>query len=177
MVLGSIGYPTDGGADAKVEVPWVEEEVQFFTGSFRENVHAFLDRFAVRDANECERGVHGHTIILRSEESGLVCELRVMVEVVERSKRIHCDQCKCIGWSHHPVTAVKYHFMIPAPPATAPLEGQIGRGRKMCTYCNRSIPAGARTCPYCSGDLNRNPGVTELHTHLMHGVIHSNGFG
>eukprot|EP00976_Prorocentrum_cordatum_P083584 1185311-Prorocentrum_minimum.AAC.3 len=97
MVLGDVGYPTNGGVEAKVEVPWIEEEVKFFTGSFRENVHAFLDRFAVRDASECERGVHGHSIILRSEESGITVELRVMVEVVERSKRIHCDQCKCIG--------------------------------------------------------------------------------
>ena len=97
MVLGNVGYPTNGGADMQLEVPWVEDEVQLFTGSFRENVHAFLDRFAVRDASECERGVHGYTIIISSEEGGVVCELRVMVEVVERSKRIHCDQCKCIG--------------------------------------------------------------------------------
>jgi hypothetical protein len=74
--------------------------VQLFTGSFRENVHAFLERFAVRDAGECERGVHGYTVVLRARgEIGAACQLRVLVEVVERSKHIHCDQCKCIGAS------------------------------------------------------------------------------
>eukprot|EP00245_Coleochaete_scutata_P015406 TRINITY_DN685_c0_g1_i2.p1 TRINITY_DN685_c0_g1~~TRINITY_DN685_c0_g1_i2.p1 ORF type:complete len:665 (-),score=100.26 TRINITY_DN685_c0_g1_i2:423-2336(-) len=96
----------------------------------------------------------------------------------------HCDQCRCIGWSHHPVSSRRYHFVIPSE--SAALEMARTKQHIPCPTCD-GLPEGfGEPCERC---LNRgsqdDPNSAPMQTqpliqdrrHVLHGVIHSNGFG
>ncbi|CAN1841886.1 PHD finger protein At1g33420 [Linum perenne] len=111
--------------------------------------------------------------------SPLVVSLDIVEEDVTRSPRsVYCNQCRVVGWSSHPVCRKRYHFIIRAS-TDNPTEGF----QKLCTKCGNSLQLSDCRCKWCdfvvtSDDLEEWV-YTQLEdsTHLLHGVVHSNGFG
>ena len=98
-------------------MPWVTpaNPPQCFTGPFRDNVKYFLGTFSARDPGPpLENGLQGYSITLRTPPPlgkqtlelvpDRLVEMRVLVETLQHSDRIHCDQCKCIGAPCSPVS-------------------------------------------------------------------------
>ncbi|CAN0891029.1 PHD finger protein At1g33420 [Linum grandiflorum] len=115
--------------------------------------------------------------------SPLVVALDIVEEDVTRSPRsVYCNQCRVVGWSSHPVCRKRYHIIVRAAAAaggSSPSEGF----QKLCTKCGNSVQLSDGRCKWCdfvitSDDLEEWV-YTQLedNTHLLHGVVHSNGFG
>ncbi|CAI5969881.1 unnamed protein product [Closterium sp. NIES-65] len=131
--------------------------------------------FAEPDSCNIE-GVASWTIRLQ-DDKGHRIGLRVLEENVQASGRAHCDNCRVAGWSHHPVSVHRYHFIIPLVADVDENNSQgIGKGRKLCPNCSAVIASNAKRCTACGHDAVRGT-LLESQTHLLHGVIHTNGFG
>ncbi|KAG6543282.1 hypothetical protein Mapa_015196 [Marchantia paleacea] len=148
-----------------------------FEGPFRSNIRSFLHDFArgpVCTAPAlCLPGVRAWTLPLRSE-TGAPISLYILEETPSFSPALHCDRCRVLGWAHHPVCRKRYHFII----GSVELEDSagVGKGRKLCLGCSCVIPASTKTCPGCGSDATKSK-VLEARTHLLHGLIHANGYG
>ncbi|KAH9321397.1 hypothetical protein KI387_016036, partial [Taxus chinensis] len=81
------------------------------------------------------------------------------------------------GWSHHLVSKRRYHFIIAALEiAERPLGMAAATvGTRVCPSCHDRV-SNMYTCLLC-GDKAVQARVLELQTHLLHGIIHGNGFG
>lgn len=77
-----------------------------------------------------------------------------------------------IGWGHHPVSCSRFHFILPSADSAAVLD----TAERCCPSCEATCPAVSTECPQCGVDLRRTS-VLEVQSHLLHGVLHSNGFG
>lgn len=85
----------------------------------------------------------------------------------------------CItGWSHHLVSNRRYHFIIPAPEiGDRPLGAFAGAASgKVCPNCHDPVASSAYTCSTCNVDAVQGS-ILDLQSHLLHGVLHCNGFG
>ncbi|CAL9217230.1 unnamed protein product [Arabidopsis halleri] len=105
-----------------------------------------------------------------SDLSSKLVSLDVVEEDVTRSSRsVYCDHCRVVGWSSHPVCRKRYHFII-----------RSGGDTKACTRCgNTQNLSEGSNCKWCSMALDIEDWVysqLEDNTHLLHGVIHSNGY-
>ncbi|GER37148.1 RING/FYVE/PHD zinc finger superfamily protein [Striga asiatica] len=76
--------------------------------------------------------------------------LHLFLVVVQEDMSIdlRCNHCHYIGWGHHMTCNKKYHFVLPA---------------KSC----------GSDADYCKSNVVQ----LQAHTHTLHGVFHSNGFG
>lgn len=79
---------------------------QCFSGSFRENIRAFIGAFAMPTNDILEHGLRAFTVPLSYHHSTQPFEgdappapvtLYVIMENLQESGNLHCDQCKCIG--------------------------------------------------------------------------------
>ncbi|CAI5523493.1 unnamed protein product [Closterium sp. Naga37s-1] len=118
--------------------------------------------------------------------------LLLVAEATEGSANPHCDYCRSSGWCHHPIATHKYHFIIPAknPHSHPRAETQV-----LATTASNISPHGTRSTtstsnPHPSSHHNQHQHhhtrITAAAcrsqslaspTHLLHGVIHTNGFG
>lgn len=83
------------------------------------------------------------------------------------------------GWSHHPVSKSRYHFIIPGPEQTERSKRGTGplAGAKICLNCKEPLPAGYLAgCPSCA-EKTVTGRFLDSQGHLLHGVIHCNGYG
>lgn len=72
---------------------------------------------------------------------------------------------------------MRYHLIIPAPEIEDRPMGLVGLvGGKVCPSCSDPIPANMFTCPSCGEDAVIGS-ILDLQSHLLHGVLHCNGFG
>ncbi|CAM6099164.1 unnamed protein product [Calypogeia fissa] len=144
---------------------------------FRDNIKAFLDECAEPELYNIE-GMPAWSIALEeSDIHGPQVSLLVIEEGMRDSLHPHCDHCRCIGWSHHPVSNKRYHFIIPAPELDDRPLGQAGLiGGKVCPNCNDQIPPSLFSCQSC-GEEAVLGSILDLQSHLLHGVLHCNGFG
>ncbi|KFK45086.1 hypothetical protein AALP_AA1G341900 [Arabis alpina] len=113
-----------------------------------------------------------------SDLSSRIVSLDVVEEDVTRSSRsVYCDHCRVVGWSSHPVCRKKYHFIIRSGGDSKSLN--IGL-QKACSGCgNTQNLSEGSNCKWCSLALDVEDWIysqLEDNTHLLHGVIHSNGF-
>lgn len=72
----------------------------------------------------------------------------------------------------------RYHFIIPASEQTERSKRANGvlAGAKICCNCKEPLLAGFLSCPLCSEEaLTSN--FLDSQSHLLHGVIHCNGYG
>lgn len=104
-------------------------------------------------------------------------ELDVVEEDVPRSKFVYCDQCRVVGWSCHPVCRKRYHFII------------RNNANPLSTYHHKCVCCGAllqrmdSRCHSCNYDITAENLEDWAHhqledpTHLLHGLVHGNGFG
>ncbi|CAN8314121.1 unnamed protein product [Cochlearia groenlandica] len=119
---------------------------------------------------------HGDPTDLASRR---IVYLDVVEEDVTRSSRsVYCDHCRVVGWSSHPVCRKRYHFIIRSRGGDSK-SINIGM-QKSCSKCGnaQSFSEGG-VCKICSLSLDIDDWVysqLEDNTHLLHGVIHSNGY-
>ncbi|KAG0500950.1 hypothetical protein HPP92_001022 [Vanilla planifolia] len=104
-------------------------------------------------------------------------ELDVVEEDVPRSKSVYCDQCRVGGWSGHPVCRKRYHFIIrntANPFSTCNLK---------CPCCGALVQRMDSRCNSCNYEITAEILEDWAHhqledpTHLLHGLVHSNGYG
>ncbi|CAH2035201.1 unnamed protein product [Thlaspi arvense] len=110
--------------------------------------------------------------------SSRLLSLEIVEEDVTRSSRsIYCDHCQVVGWSSNPVCRKRYHFIIRSGGDSKTLN--IGL-QKACSRCgNTQNLSEGNNCKWCSLALDTEDWVfsqLEDTTHLLHGVIHSNGY-
>ncbi|KAI4324030.1 hypothetical protein L6164_023598 [Bauhinia variegata] len=105
--------------------------------------------------------------------------LDIVEEDVTRSRSsVYCDQCRVVGWSGHPVCRKRYHFIIRAA-ASNPIDSY----QRPCSRCGNVLQLSEQRCKWCSylitvDDLEDWVYLQiEGNTHLLHGVVHSNGYG
>ncbi|RWR90284.1 PHD finger protein [Cinnamomum micranthum f. kanehirae] len=122
---------------------------------FRSSLRSFLSRHA-REVPSHERDLLTWQIAYwigdldgRESSPETVAVLHVVEEDVMKSGSDYCDMCRVVGWSGHPVCWKRYHFIIRS---------------------DSSSLDGFRAC-------NGAKAVAEDPTHLLHGMVHMNGFG
>ncbi|QHN77998.1 PHD finger protein [Arachis hypogaea] len=105
-----------------------------------------------------------------------VC-LDIVEEDVARSRSVYCDQCRVFGWSGHPVCGKRYHFIIKADGSS------IGGYHKPCMCCGDILHLSESKCKSCNHATTTDDvedwvyHQLENTTHLLHGVVHANGYG
>ncbi|GBG58737.1 hypothetical protein CBR_g137 [Chara braunii] len=144
-----------------------------FDGPFRQNIETFLEEHAEQVGSSTFDGMASWTLIMETKE-GSRFQLLVIEEQVEYSRRLHCDHCRCVGWSHHPVSNKRYHFILPAGDVyDAPF---FGKGRNTCPHCDQIVPSSMLLCTFCGTETGQLS-FFDLESHLLHGIFHSNGYG
>lgn len=157
-------------------------------GAFRANVRGFLSRYASPAAAAAgewgEEGVMGAgagaawQVGFRVGEDGeaSVVVMDVVEEDVPGARRVYCDHCTVAGWSRHPVCGKKYHFIF---------RNKNTPNCKTCRRCGLMVGLFETRCPSCNtGSGLPNDGLegwdySQLDDprHLLHGIVHENGFG
>ncbi|KAJ7970080.1 PHD finger protein [Quillaja saponaria] len=157
----------------------------FSSGPFRSNVRSFLSQHALLPPPSA---LFPHLLtwqILfrvgdlteRPESNPAVVCLDVIEEDVSRSRSIYCDQCRVVGWSGHPVCGKRYHFIVKVDGSS------IGGYQKPCMCCGDILHLSESKCKSCN-HVTTSDDVEdwvyyqlENTTHLLHGVVHANGYG
>ncbi|KAL5201104.1 hypothetical protein ABZP36_035458 [Zizania latifolia] len=130
-------------------------------GGFRDNVRTLLG-FA-----HLEAGVHGETKCWSFQlelhrHPPTVVRLFVVEEEVAASPQRQCHLCRHIaGWGRHLICSKRFHFVLPKRESAAEADG-------LCFAINHG--AGAEK-PSSKGTAASSRG------HLLHGVVHLNGYG
>eukprot|EP00873_Tetraselmis_striata_P034131 jgi/Tetstr1/454395/TSEL_004026.t1 len=137
-----------------------------FVGSFRNNVSAFMEEFTAAWKGRPSPKINIALRVAKLRCGSHEVPLRVYVERVRDERSAYCDQCRCIGWQAHPVSNVRFHFVIPAVFDSDPWETMTPPSPALLLERERSpfMPVPALE-------------VFEDQTHLLHGNIHINGFG
>ncbi|RDX67891.1 PHD finger protein, partial [Mucuna pruriens] len=104
--------------------------------------------------------------------------LDIVEEDVTRSRTsVYCDQCRVVGWSGHPVCRKRYHFIIRA--ASSAIEAY----QRPCSRCGNHLQLSETRCRSCNFAISVDDledwvyHQIEDNTHLLHGVVHANGYG
>ncbi|XP_062020454.1 PHD finger protein At1g33420 [Rosa rugosa] len=148
--------------------------------AFRDNVRGFLGRHArvTLPSSSLFPSLLTWQIALRVDPA-VVLPLDIVEEDVTRSRRsVYCDQCRVVGWSGHPVCRKRYHFIIRSNAESCdsetPFQFQFQQQPQQEKWCN-SISA---TAAEDTADDVEEWAYNQLHdnTHLLHAVVHSNGF-
>lgn len=106
-----------------------------------------------------------------------VVRLDVVEEDVARSRSVYCDQCRVVGWSSNPVSAKRYHFIIKAD------GNSIAGYNKTCAGCGDALLMTDSRCKSCNHVMTTEDVEDWMYhqlentSHLLHGVIHANGYG
>ncbi|XP_026446219.1 PHD finger protein At1g33420-like [Papaver somniferum] len=157
-----------------------------FDGPFRSNILSFLKNYAQISPPVC---LFPHLLVwqitfrignLKEDPDSIpaVVTLDVVEEDVPKSRSVYCDNCKVVGWSGHPVCAKRYHFII-----RSGLYSSTDGYSKPCASCGDILQLPDSRCKSCNYVMTKDEledwvylqlGTT---THLLHGVVHSNGFG
>ncbi|XP_028806015.1 PHD finger protein At1g33420 [Neltuma alba] len=113
-----------------------------------------------------------------SDLSPAIVTLDIVEEDVTRSRTsVYCDQCRVVGWSGHPVCRKRYHFIIRAS------NNHMEAYERPCSLCGKSTRLSEPRCKWCDAEITVQDledwvyGQIEDNTHLLHGIVHSNGYG
>ncbi|ESW15920.1 hypothetical protein PHAVU_007G114100 [Phaseolus vulgaris] len=163
--------------------PSLAEAENFAGGPFRSNVRSFLTKHALLPP---PYALFPHLLtwqilfrvgeLTEGPDSPVVC-LDVVQEDVARSRSVYCDQCRVFGWSGHPVCGKRYHFIIKADGSS------IGGYHKPCMCCGDILHLSESKCKSCNHVTTTDDvedwvyHQLENTTHLLHGVVHGNGYG
>ncbi|CAL0316676.1 unnamed protein product [Lupinus luteus] len=166
--------------------PSLSSSEKFSGGPFRTNVRSFLTKHALLPPPSA---LFPHLmtwqILFRvgdltdggPESAPAVVCLDVVEEDVARSRSVYCDQCRVFGWSGHPVCGKRYHFIIKADGSS------IGGYHKPCMCCGDILHLSESRCKSCNHVTTTDDvedwvyHQLENTTHLLHGVVHANGYG
>ncbi|XP_004512621.1 PHD finger protein At1g33420-like isoform X2 [Cicer arietinum] len=163
-------------------------EVNFSGEPFRTNVRSFLTKHALLPPQSAlfphlltwqimfRIGGDDSNAVVEDGLEPVVC-LDVVEEDVARSRSVYCDQCRVVGWSGHPVCGKRYHFIIKADGSS------IGGYHKPCMCCGDILRLSESKCKSCNHVISTDDvedwvyQQLESTTHLLHGVVHANGYG
>ncbi|XP_077249673.1 RING/FYVE/PHD zinc finger superfamily protein [Tasmannia lanceolata] len=107
-----------------------------------------------------------------------VVSLDIVEEDVTRSRSVYCDHCRVVGWSGHPVCGKRYHFIIRADNYSS-----IDGHHQTCTSCGTLFHSSDSRCKTCNYEITADDIEDWVYlqledtTHLLHGVVHTNGYG
>ncbi|EER96823.1 PHD finger protein PERSISTENT TAPETAL CELL 1 [Sorghum bicolor] len=126
-------------------------------GAFRDNVRALLG-LAHLEAG----GAHGDTKCWSFQlelhrHPPTVVRLFVVEEVVDASPQRQCLLCRHVGWGRHLICTKRFHFVLPK--------------REL------SVEADGLHYGINHGPEKPSKGTATSRGHLLHGVVHLNGFG
>ncbi|XP_060182692.1 PHD finger protein At1g33420 [Lycium barbarum] len=156
------------------------------SGPFRTTVKAFLSKHALLPPPS---SLFPHLltwqIVLRvgdltngdGDSSPSVVCLDVIEEDVARCRSVYCDQCRVVGWSSNPVCAKRFHFVVKAD------GNSIGGYNKSCPGCGEALHLSESRCKSCNHVMTTEDVEDWMYhqledtSHLLHGVIHANGYG
>lgn len=97
-----------------------------------------------------------------------------------------CDQCRIIGWGTHPVSLVRYHFIIPVETGPDSLDDdkslvalteaarQGGHPEGTFSLPDKPSMEGSNTT---SSSYGAQSTIYDSIKHRLHGMIHANGYG
>ncbi|KAF7824931.1 PHD finger protein [Senna tora] len=112
------------------------------------------------------------------DPSPAMVTLDIVEEDVTRSRSsVYCDQCRVVGWSAHPVCRKRYHFII----RTA--SNHMEAYQRPCSRCLHLLQLSEERCKFCNNEITADDledwvySQIEDNTHLLHGIVHSNGYG
>ncbi|CAH8297263.1 unnamed protein product [Eruca vesicaria subsp. sativa] len=159
---------------------------------FRDGVISFLASYArvTLPTSTLFSSLRTWQILLRhgdstdgSDLSSRLISVDVVEEDVTRSSRsVYCDHCRVVGWSSHPVCKKRYHFLIRSGGDSKSLNTGMEKACSRCGYTQsgytQNLSEGSN-CKWCNLALDTEDWVysqLEANTHLLHGVIHSNGY-
>ncbi|XP_031400718.1 PHD finger protein At1g33420-like [Punica granatum] len=161
---------------------------------FRANVREFLSKHALLPPpSSLFPHLIAWQVLFRAGDlpDSVVC-LDVIEEDVARSRSVYCDQCRVVGWSDHPVCGKRYHFIIKADGIGIPngngngFDIGIGGYHKPCICCGDMLHLSDSRCKSCNHVMTEDDveewiyhqleDTANTH-HLLHGVVHANGFG
>ncbi|XP_058763633.1 PHD finger protein At1g33420-like [Vicia villosa] len=153
---------------------------------FRNRVHRFLsDHARVAFPPSLFPSLMTWQILFRvgddvdgSDLSSALVTLDIVEEDVTCSRStVYCDQCRVVGWSDHPVCQKRFHFIIRSG------SDAVEAYQRPCSKCGDLVQLSEASCKSCNLDIS----VDDLedwvylqiedNTHLLHGVVHSNGYG
>ncbi|KAJ8563148.1 hypothetical protein K7X08_031600 [Anisodus acutangulus] len=155
------------------------------SGPFRTTVKAFLSKHALLPPpSSLFPHLLSWQILFRvgnlmdgDDSSPSVVCLDVIEEDVARCRSVYCDQCRVVGWSSHPVCAKRFHFVIKAD------GNSIGGYNKSCAGCGEALHLSESRCKSCNHVMTPEDVEDWMYrqledtNHLLHGVIHANGYG
>eukprot|EP00884_Botryococcus_braunii_P013401 jgi/Botrbrau1/22061/Bobra.0024s0070.1 len=162
-----------------LDFPWFSENaVQEPAYSFRANIESLVRN-------------HGHLIelpefpgltawVIPLKSSSGTTRLHIYKEQVINDEPAVCDQCRIIGWQHHFVCNARYHFILPAvkgPKSLASPQYLPSFVEAKFDGKNLVVPTLSAEQESHSSLFTAPASVVESHTHLLHGVVHINGFG
>ncbi|KAF8412025.1 hypothetical protein HHK36_004585 [Tetracentron sinense] len=154
-------------------------------GPFRSNVRSFLSKHArLPPPHSLFPHLLTWQILFRigdltegPDSTPAVVALDIVEEDVVSSRSVYCNQCRVVGWSGHPVCRKRYHFIIRADSRS--IQGY----QKSCTNCGEVLHLSDSRCKSCSYVMTAydfedwvNLQLEDT-THLLHGVVHTNGYG
>lgn len=154
-----------------------------FDGPFRSNIRSFLSAHAPLPPSALPHLLTWQIAFRIGERDGqdsspeTVVVLHVVEEDVSRSRSVYCDQCRVVGWSGHPVCGKRYHFIIRADSSS--LYGY----QQTCMRCGTLLHSLDSRCKSCNNEITTDEIEDWMHqqlensTHLLHGVVHANGYG
>ncbi|KAJ4954131.1 hypothetical protein NE237_030963 [Protea cynaroides] len=168
-----LNFPAESGRDSHPD------------GPFRLNVRSFLSKHAqLPPPSSLFPHLLTWQIVFRIGElvdgpdsSPAAVAVDVVEEDVTRSRSVYCDQCRVVGWSGHPVCGKRYHFIIRAD------NNSIDGYHKPCTSCGDLVHLSDPRCKSCNYVMTAEDLEDWIYlqledtTHLLHGVVHSNGYG
>uniref|UniRef100_A0A0D9XEB7 Zinc finger PHD-type domain-containing protein n=1 Tax=Leersia perrieri TaxID=77586 RepID=A0A0D9XEB7_9ORYZ len=133
-------------------------------GGFRDNMRTLLG-FA-----HLEAGVHGETkcwsFQLELHRHPPTVVRLFVVEEVAASPQPQCHLCRHIGWGRHLVCSKSYHFVLPRREPAAEADG-------LCFAINQHNGGGAGK----ASSKGTTTTTASSKGHLLHGVVHLNGYG
>ncbi|KAF5457037.1 hypothetical protein F2P56_021175 [Juglans regia] len=151
---------------------------------FRDSVRAFLEKHArlmlTPSVLPC---LLTWQVLLRVTDcpDPVVVVLYVVEEDVTGSTRrsVYCDQCRVVGWSGHPVCRKRYHFIVRSEESGLAMDGY----QRSCSRCGNQLSESKSICKCWSSAITVDDDSEDwVHrqledlTHLLHGVVHSNGY-
>lgn len=173
---------------------WLSEEPLVYDGPFRRNVQSFLRHFG-ENVNIEHPLIQAWTIRVEQRfGSSSSLALHVYKETTDISNPTVCDQCRIIGergiaggravstfkgfisriklcmltgWQEHPVCTERFHFIFPSSPGSAPVLQWPHEVQNKATGDSQADDA----------PFSAPASVLDSNAHLLHGVLHLNGFG
>ncbi|XP_020083265.1 PHD finger protein PERSISTENT TAPETAL CELL 1 [Ananas comosus] len=130
-----------------------------FDGSFHENMRALLGFGNSESVAQGEAQCWSFQLELHHHPSSLV-RLFIVEEDVEKSPYRHCRLCRFVGWGGNMICNKRFHFVLPKKESTVESEGL-----SIEIHENGLEKAGLVSK------------TTSPKRNMMHGLMHSNGFG